>query len=138
MIVKHNENFFIQFDTVYSLGEMNLGVLNFWINDKCYPGTGINLTLSSLFFTLRSNLLEISNLSIDIGNIPMEEIDFKNFEDDRLVWLDTGELFQLGFSLVIGFNHDCERIFYSINYEKNYYEIVLPKGTLKHTLESLG
>jgi hypothetical protein len=47
-------------------------------------------------------------------------------------------LFQYGFGLILGFNKDQERIFYTTDYEKTYTEIVLPKGTLLATLESLS
>ncbi|MDC4816028.1 Imm42 family immunity protein [Acinetobacter baumannii] len=49
MIVKYSDDFFIQWDVVYPLKkDLNLGVFNFWINDKCYPAKGINITLNSI------------------------------------------------------------------------------------------
>ncbi|MDC4779759.1 hypothetical protein NQ848_17540, partial [Acinetobacter baumannii] len=54
----------------------NLGVFNFWINDTCYPAKGINITLTSLFNILSSNIEEIKALNSDIGDIPIERIDF--------------------------------------------------------------
>jgi len=53
------------------------------------------------------------------------------------VWFDTGELFQYGFGLVLGFNGTKERVFYTEDFEENYSEIILPKGTLEKTLNSL-
>lgn len=86
MIVRCNENFFIQFDKVYSLNkDMSLGVFNFWIEDQCYPGKGINLTLNSINFCLKSNLAGVDNLQNDLGNIDVIEINFNNFDDDRLL-----------------------------------------------------
>lgn len=138
MIVRLNDDFFVQWDNVFSLeNNLNLGIFNFWINDQCYPAKGINITLNALFNDLVSNISEIKNLENDLGNTPIEEIDFLSCEDSRLVWCDTGELYQYGFKMVIGFNNDVERVLYSLDYEKSYDEIVLPKGTLLKTLEAL-
>lgn len=82
--------------------DLNLGVFNFWINDKCYPAKGINITLNSIFNILSSNIEEIKALNSYIGDIPIEKIDFCSFD-----------------------------------YEKSYYEIILPKGTLLSTLQAL-
>lgn len=114
-----------------------MGIFNFWINDKCYPAEGINITLNPLFNDLISNISQIKQLKNDLGDTPIEEIDFLSCDDSRLFWCDTGELYQYGFHLVIGFNKEEERILYSLDYEKSYDEIVLPKGTLLKTLEAL-
>ncbi|WEI18139.1 Imm42 family immunity protein [Acinetobacter proteolyticus] len=116
---------------------LNLGVFNFWINDLCYPAKGINITLSSVFNALISNVVEINALKNDLGNVAIEEIDFTAFESENLVWLDTGELFQFGFGLVLGFDGDFERLFYTVDYEKTYSEVILRKGVLIETLKSL-
>ncbi|WP_373359054.1 Imm42 family immunity protein [Acinetobacter lactucae] len=138
MIVKFSDDFFIQWDVVYPLkNDLNLGVFNFWINDTCYPAKGINITLNSLFNILSSNIEEIKALNSDIGDIPIEKIDFCSFDSQDLIWLDTGELFQFGFGMVLGFNKESERLFYTFDYEKSYSEIILPKGTLLSTLQAL-
>lgn len=112
-------------------------MFNFWINDTCYPVKGINITLNSLFNILSSNIEEIKELNSDIGNIPIERIDFCSFDSQDLIWLDTGELFQFGFGMVLGFNKESERLFYTFDYEKSYSEIILPKGTVVSTLQAL-
>lgn len=138
MIVKYSDDFFIQWDVVYPLkNDLNLGVFNFWINDTCYPAKGINITLNSLFNILSSNIEEIKALNSDIGDIPLEKIDFCSFDSQDLIWLDTGELFQFGFGMVLGFNKESERLFYTFDYEKSYSEIILPKGTVVSTLQAL-
>ncbi|MDX8237710.1 Imm42 family immunity protein [Acinetobacter pittii] len=138
MIVKYSDDFFIQWDVVYPLkNDLNLGVFNFWINDTCYPAKGINITLNSLFNILSSNIEEIKALNSDIGDIPIEKIDFCSFDSQDLIWLDTGELFQFGFGMVLGFNKESERLFYTFDYEKSYSEIILPKGTVVSTLKAL-
>jgi hypothetical protein len=138
MIVKYSDDFFIQWDVVYPLkNDLNLGVFNFWINDTCYPAKGINITLNSLFNILSSNIEEIKALNSDIGDIPIEKIDFCSFDSQDLIWLDTGELFQFGFGMVLGFNKESERLFYTFDYEKSYSEIILPKGTVVSTLQAL-
>ena len=138
MIVKYSDDFFIQWDVVYPLkNDLNLGVFNFWINDTCYPAKGINITLNSLFNILSSNIEEIRALNSDIGDIPIEKIDFCSFDSQDLIWLDTGELFQFGFGMVLGFNKESERLFYTFDYEKSYSEIILPKGTVVSTLQAL-
>lgn len=138
MIVKYSDDFFIQWDVVYPLkNDLNLGILNFWINDICYPAKGINITLNSLFNILSSNIEEIKALNSDIGDIPIEKIDFCSFDSQDLIWLDTGELFQFGFGMVLGFNKESERLFYTFDYEKSYSEIILPKGTVVSTLQAL-
>lgn len=138
MIVKYSDDFFIQWDIVYSLASnLHLGIFNFWINDICYPARGINITLNSLFHILTSNIESINDLKNDLGDIEIDKIDFSFLDDEKLLWLDTGELFQYGFGIVLGFNKGKERLFYTIDYEKTYSEIVLPRGTLKATLESL-
>lgn len=138
MIVKYSDDFFIQWDVVYPLkNDLNLGVFNFWINDTCYPAKGINITLNSLFNILSSNIEEIKALNSDIGDIPIEKIDFCSFDSQDLIWLDTGELFQFGFGMVLGFNKESERLFYTSDYEKSYSEIILPKGTVVSTLQAL-
>lgn len=138
MIVKYSDDFFIQWDVVYPLkNDLYLGVFNFWINDTCYPAKGINITLNSLFNILSSNIEEIKALNSDIGDIPIEKIDFCSFDSQDLIWLDTGELFQFGFGMVLGFNKESERLFYTFDYEKSYSEIILPKGTVVSTLQAL-
>ncbi|MHA3049967.1 Imm42 family immunity protein [Acinetobacter sp. ANC 4639] len=138
MIVKYSDDFFIQWDIVYSLASnLHLGIFNFLINDICYPARGINITLNSLFHILTSNIESINDLKNDLGDIEIDKIDFYFLDDEKLLWLDTGELFQYGFGIVLGFNKGKERLFYTIDYEKTYFEIVLPRGTLKATLESL-
>lgn len=139
MIVKYSDVFFIQWDVVYPLkNDLNLGVFNFWINDTCYPAKGINITLNSLFHVLISDIEDIKALDGDIGDIPIEKIDFSSIDSKDLVWLDTGELFQFGFGMVLGFNKESERLFYTFDYEKSYSEVVLPKGTVSSTLQALG
>jgi hypothetical protein len=141
MIIKHNNNFFIQCDVVYPSTPENyyeFGVLNFWIDDVCLPGKGVNITFNSVILSLVRNIPSIKNLEVDLGDVPLENIDFCDFDNPSLVWLDTCELFQYGFGLILGFNKDQERIFYTTDYEKTYTEIVLPKGTLLATLESLS
>lgn len=138
MIIKVNYDFFIQWDNLFLLeNNLCLGIFNFWINDQCYPAKGINITLNALFNDLVSNISEIKNLKNDLGNTPIEEIDFLSCDDKRLVWCNTGELYQHGFKLAIGFNKDVERVLYSLDYEKSYNEIALPKGTLLETFEAL-
>ena len=81
--------------------------------------------------------MEINALKNDLGKVAIEEIDFTAFESENLVWLDTGELFQFGFGLVLGFDGDFERLFYTVDYEKTYSEVILRKGVLIETLKSL-
>ena len=89
MIIKFNEDFFLQLDIVYNLvDETKLGILNFWIKDVCFPGKGVNLILNSLIDGLCSNINEIKNLKVDLRNIRIEEIDFTDFETNKLIWLD--------------------------------------------------
>ena len=137
MLIKHNDDFFIQWDTVYYIFNNNgLGVFNFWIKDQAYPGKGTNITLAPLFNDLISNLEEINNINQDLGSIPLNQIDL-SLSNDQLVSLDTGELFQYGLGLSIGFDKDMERLFYTVDYENSYSEIILPRGTFIETLKSL-
>lgn len=137
MLIKHNNDFFIQWDTTYYLdNNLELGIFNFWIDDHAYPGKCTNITLIPLFNELINNLEEIHNIKQDLGAIPLSQIDF-SLSNDQLVNLDTGELFQYGLGLSIGFDQNIERLFYTIDYGKSFSEIVLPKGTLINTLESL-
>lgn len=138
MILKFNDDFFVQWDEVFSLSEgLSLGIFNFWINDKCYPGEGINITLSSLFYILISNIETIDNLKKDLGNIPINKIDLMSLEDDIFAWLDTGDLFQFGFGMGVGFNNDIERIFYTNDFEESFQEVILPKGSLLKIFEAM-
>ncbi|MCA5005225.1 Imm42 family immunity protein [Sphingobacterium bovistauri] len=139
MLIKHHDDFFIQWETVFIVnGNLNLGIFNFWIDDKAYPAKGINITLNSLFYELVSEIPMIENLQLDIGNLPIDEIDFGNYEKNNLVWINSGELFQYGFALIIGFNGNTERIFFTNDFEKTYDEIVLPKGTFLQILKDLS
>lgn len=139
MIVKYCDDFFIQWDVIYPLKDnVDLGIFNFWINDICYPAKGINITLKSLFYVLSSNIEEIKVLNSDIGDILIEKIDFSSIDSNDLVWLDTGELFQFGFGMILGFNKEVERLFYTFDYEQSYSEVFLPKGTVSSTLQALG
>lgn len=77
MLIKHNNDFFIQWDTTYYLeNNLELGVFNFWIDDHAYPGKWTNITLIPLFNDLISNLEEIHNIKQDLGAIPLSHIDF--------------------------------------------------------------
>lgn len=137
MIIKHNDDFFIQWDTTYHLANnLELGVFNFWINDQVYPGKGANITLMPLFDDLISNIEEINQIKKDLESIPLNQIDF-SLDSDQLVSLDTGELFQYGFGLKIGFDKNTERLFYTVDYENSFSEIILPRGTFVETLKSL-
>lgn len=137
MLIKHNDDFFIQWDTVYYIFNNNgLGVFNFWIKDQAYPGKGTNITLIPLFNDLISNLEEINNINQDLGSIPLNQIDL-SLSNDQLVSLDMGELFQYGLGLSIGFDKDMERLFYTVDYENSYSEVILPRGTFTETLKSL-
>lgn len=138
MILKNHDQFFIQWDIVYELeNNPNLGIFNFWIDNICYPAQGINITLPALFWALICNIESIDGLKKDLTDIPISKINFSDIDNDKLVFLDTGELFQYGFGLVLGFNQDQERIFYTTDFEKTYSEIILPKGVLRATLNSL-
>ncbi|MDM1298315.1 hypothetical protein HXZ94_07345 [Empedobacter falsenii] len=138
MIVKHHDNFFIQWDIVYPIANgLNLGIFNFWINDKAYPAEATNITLGGLMHELTANIPAIENLKTDIGDLPIEEIDFSDFENENLIWFDTDQLFQYCFAIVLGFNKDEERLFYSTDFEKSYHEITLPKGVVLATLLDL-
>lgn len=138
MIIKFNDDFFVQWDEVFSLDEgLSLGIFNFWINDKCYPGEGINITLNSLFYVLISNIEMIHNLKKNLGDISIDKIEFASLDDEIFVWLDTGELFQFGFGLGVGLNNDIERIFYTHDFEESFQEIALPKGSLLQIFEAI-
>lgn len=138
MIFKIHDDFFIQCEEIYKLkNNLSLGIFNFWINDACYPAKGINLTLHPLFMELTNNIESIEFFKSNLGDIPLSEIDFGDIDNDKLFFLDTGELFQLGFGLILGLNYDQERIFYTNDFENTYSEIILPKGTLQETLKLL-
>lgn len=138
MIVKHHNNFFIQWDIVYPITDgLNLGIFNFWINDKAYPGQATNITLGALMHELTSHIPAIENLKTDIGNLPIEAIDFSDFENENLVWFDTDQLFHYGFAMAIGFNKTEERLFITTDFEKTYHEITLPKDIVLATLRDL-
>ncbi|WP_407404340.1 Imm42 family immunity protein [Chryseobacterium sp.] len=139
MLIKHHDDFFVQWETVFVVNDhLNLGIFNFWIDDKAYPAAGINITLNSLFYELVSEIPMIENLELNIGNLPIDEIDFGNYDNNNLVWINSGELYQYGFALVIGFDGNRERIFFTKDYEKTYEEIVLPKGTFLQILKDLS
>lgn len=138
MILKFNDDFFVQWDVIFALNDgLNLGIFNFWIQDTCYPGKGINITLNSIFYTLVSNIEVINNLKKDFGEKPINEIDFSSLDGDNFVWIDTGELFQFGFGLGLGFNNNMERIFYIKDFEESFQEINLPKGSFMRILEGI-
>jgi hypothetical protein len=137
MLIKHSNDFFIQWDTTYSLSNnMELGVFNFWIDDQSYPGKGTNITLIPLFNDLVSNIEKINQINKDLGSTSLDLINF-SLDSDQFVCLDTGELFQYGFGLSIGFDKNTERLFYTVDYENSFSEIILPRGTLVETLKSL-
>lgn len=114
------------------------GVFNFIINDHLIPGRGVTIDLYVVISSLKDSLTDgLKNTIHDVGDKPIEEMDFSEGMPDKLIPLDCAELHDYGCVFWLGFSANEERLIYTIDFEKNYMENRYPKGTIENLIKSL-
>lgn len=137
MIVGNALEIGIQLEYVIELDSPG-GLFNFIIDDKLIPGKGtvidLYVVISSLKDSLKSQLLEGVD---DIGNIPLEKMDFSDGAPENVVWLDACELSDYGCVFWLAFDGDFDRFFYSIDFEESIQEKRFTRGTIENLINAL-
>ncbi|MEB6334603.1 Imm42 family immunity protein [Serratia rhizosphaerae] len=114
------------------------GIFNFIINDIFIPGKGINIDLyvviSSLKDSLEAGLKEVNE---DIGNVPIEKMDFSEGMPEKLISLDVAELYDYGCNFWLGFDGDEDRLIYTLDFEKSFIEKRFSRGTIEKLIRKL-
>ncbi|WP_447868037.1 Imm42 family immunity protein [Rahnella bonaserana] len=114
------------------------GIFNFIINDTFIPGKGVTIDLyiviSSLKESLEAGLKEINE---DIGNMPVEKIDFSEGMPEKLISLDVAELYDYGCNFWLGFDGNEDRLIYTLDFENSFNENRFPRGTIEKLIRIL-
>lgn len=137
MIIGNALEIGVQLEYVVELGSP-CGLFNFILDDQLIPGKGtvtdLFVVISSLKESLKSQLLDGVD---DIGNIPLEKMDFSDGAPENVVWLDTCELSDYGCVFWLAFDGDFDRFFYSVDFEKTIQEKRFPRGTIENLINNL-
>jgi len=114
------------------------GMFYFIINDSLIPGKGVTIDLYIVISSLKESFnLEIDKYQMDIGNVPVSEMDFSEGEPDNLMRLNVAELHDYGCNFWLGFDGDEDRFIYSTDFENSFSEIRLPRGTVEKLIRGL-
>lgn len=114
------------------------GMFNFIINDKLIPGKGVTIDLYVIISSLKDSLALFSKEStLDVGSLPLENMDFSEGEPEGLIYLNSAGLYDYGCNFWLGFDGDEERLIYTLDYENTFQEIRYPKGTVEKLIQSL-
>uniref|UniRef100_UPI003A8C9720 Imm42 family immunity protein n=1 Tax=Salmonella enterica TaxID=28901 RepID=UPI003A8C9720 len=114
------------------------GIFNFIINDHLIPGKGITIDLYVVISSLKDSLYNgLKNISHDVGDRPIKEIDFSEGTPDNLIPLDCAELHDYGSLFWLGFSGNEDRLIYTVDFEISYMESRYPKGTIENLINAL-
>lgn len=114
------------------------GSFNFIINDVFIPGKGVTIDLYIVISSLKESLESgLKKCNYDVGGKSIEEMDFSRGEPDGLIALNVAELHDYGCVFWLGFHDDKERLIYTLDYEKTFFEISLPRGTVEKLVKDL-
>ncbi|EGV38367.1 hypothetical protein l11_05130 [Neisseria weaveri LMG 5135] len=117
MIIGDKIDFFIQLDLLVKDSYYYMGPLNFWIDQKAYPGVGAVITLNSQIMLLKDNLNIALSHEFKGSNLPIEHIDFdyEELSDENTIYWYLGELGDNGLRMRCEIVKDTLRLFYSMN-----------------------
>lgn len=114
------------------------GMFNFIINDEFIPGKGITIDLYVVISSLKDSLeFSSKKMVCDIGDYPLESMDFSEGEPEGLIYLNSSGLYDYGCNFWLGFDGDEERFIYTLDYENTFQEARYPRGTVKKLIYSL-
>ncbi|CAI2154583.1 TPA: immunity 42 family protein [Serratia fonticola] len=114
------------------------GIFNFIINDLLIPGKGVTIDLYIVISSLKESLdLGLKRYSADVGNAPIEKIDFSEGEPENLIPLNVAELHDYGCNFWLGFSGNEDRLFYSLDFESSFIESRFPRGTVEELIRTL-
>ena len=114
------------------------GMFNFIINDEFIPGKGVTIDLYIVISSLKDSLALFSTEStFDVGDRPLEKMDFSEGEPEGLIYLNSAGLYDYGCNFWLGFDGDEERFIYTLDYENTFQEVRYPRGTIEKLIQSL-
>lgn len=114
------------------------GIFNFIINDMLIPGKGVTIDLYIVISSLKESLeVGLKGLNEDIGNMPIEKMDFSEGIPEKLISLNVAELYDYGCNFWLGFDGNEDRLIYTLDFEKSFNEDRFPRGTIEKLIRSL-
>lgn len=114
------------------------GMFNVIINDSFIPGKGVTIDLYVVISSLKESFnYGLENITSEIGNTPIEEIDFSEGEPAGLIYLNFAELHDYGCNFWLGFNGGEERLIYSLDYESTFSEVRFSRGTIESLIRKI-
>lgn len=137
MIIGNALEIGVQLEYILKLSSPS-GIFNFIVDDALIPGKGVVTDLYVVISSLKDSLnSESSNSLDDVGGVELHDLDFKSGAPENVIWLDAGELSDYGCVFWLGFDGNCERFFYSTDFEKTIKEKRFPKGTIEKLINNL-
>ncbi len=141
MIIGNPEFFMIHYDMVLLSDRFSFGAVNFIIDHKFFPGTGIYHTFESVLGCLKSGAEDFATLQ-DSGSFHFTNNEFSNpdfYEDEnrKLVKLHIAELEDSGLGVRVGRDGNEERAFITMDFEETWVEYRFPLGTVESVLRQL-
>ncbi|WP_373962720.1 Imm42 family immunity protein [Kosakonia sacchari] len=96
MIIGNALEIGIQLEYIIELSSQS-GLFNFIIDDRLIPGKGMVTDLYVVISSLKDSLNnKLADGVIDIGEIPLDDLDFSNGAPENVLWLDVSELSDYG------------------------------------------
>lgn len=114
------------------------GIFNFIINDLFVPGKGVAIDLYVVISSLKDSLeYGLEEINEDIGDFPIEKMNFSKGEVKNLISLDVAELYDYGCNFWLGFDGSEDRLIYTLDYENSFIENRFPRGTIEKLIRAL-
>lgn len=114
------------------------GIFNFIINDLFIPGKGVAIDLYVVISSLKDSLEDgLKKIDEDIGDFPIEKMNFSEGEVKNLISLDVAELYDYGCNFWLGFDGGEDRLIYTLDYENSFIEDRFPRGTIEKLIRAL-
>lgn len=137
MIIGNPYQIAIQIEQIDTLCSPS-GIFNFIINDTLIPGKGVTIDLYIVISSLKESLeVGLKEINDDIGDTPIEKIDFSEGIPENLISLDVAELYDYGCNFWLGFDSNEDRLIYTLDYENSFIENRFPKGTVEKLIRKL-
>lgn len=114
------------------------GMFNFIVNDELIPGKGVTIDLYVVISSLKDSLEVFSKKNpLEIGDYPLENMNFSEGEPEGLIYLNSASLYDYGCNFWLGFDGDDERFIYTLDYENTFQEVRYSRGTVEKLIRSL-